>query len=106
MLVAAIALIVFGPHKLPEVARSVGRTMSELRRVADEIRSEFRDDVAGPDDGFASSAESDDVAVLNAPPPPQGAGGGEIPTAPPESDGTRSSEQEGSSPPPPDGPDG
>jgi len=41
--VAAIALIVFGPEKLPEIARTVGRTLSQLRRMADDVRDEFKD---------------------------------------------------------------
>ena len=39
--VGVIALIVFGPHKLPEIARSIGRAMSELRRMATEVKDEF-----------------------------------------------------------------
>jgi len=41
MVVAIIALVVFGPEKLPELARTLGRYASELRRVAGEVRSEF-----------------------------------------------------------------
>lgn len=41
MVVAIIALVVFGPEKLPEIARTLGRYASELRRVAGEVRSEF-----------------------------------------------------------------
>ena len=41
LVVGVIALIVFGPHKLPEIARSIGRTASELRRMASEVRDEF-----------------------------------------------------------------
>jgi len=41
--VAAIALIVFGPDKLPEIARTVGRTLSQLRRMADDVRDEFKE---------------------------------------------------------------
>lgn len=40
-MVGVIALIVFGPQKLPEIARSIGRTASELRRMASEVRDEF-----------------------------------------------------------------
>lgn len=40
-MLAAIALIVFGPQKLPEIARSIGRFMSEVRRMAGEVKSEF-----------------------------------------------------------------
>ena len=41
LVVAMIALIVFGPEKLPEIARTVGRTVSDLRRMAGDVRSEF-----------------------------------------------------------------
>ena len=54
--VAAIALLVFGPDKLPDIARSIGRTMSQLRRMADEVRDEFKD-------GLDFDAEDDDDAT-------------------------------------------
>ncbi len=41
LLVGVIALIVFGPHKLPEIARTIGRSVAEFRRQANDIRSEF-----------------------------------------------------------------
>jgi Tat protein translocase TatB subunit len=43
MVVAILALIVFGPQKLPEVARTVGKAISELRRQAEDLKAEFRD---------------------------------------------------------------
>ena len=43
IVVAMIALIVFGPEKLPGLARSIGRAMNELRRMATEVKSEFED---------------------------------------------------------------
>jgi Tat protein translocase TatB subunit len=42
LMVAAIALIVFGPEKLPQIARSIGRQASELRRMASEVKDEFQ----------------------------------------------------------------
>ena len=55
--VAAVALIVFGPQKLPEIARSVGRFMSEIRRMANEVKSEFD---AGLDTSEDASPVSDE----------------------------------------------
>jgi sec-independent protein translocase protein TatB len=45
LLVAVIALIVFGPEKLPELARKVGKTAAELRRIANEAKEEFQADI-------------------------------------------------------------
>src|SRR3970282_1049544 len=39
LLVGVIALLVFGPSKLPELGRMVGRAMREFRRASDEFRS-------------------------------------------------------------------
>ena len=52
MMVGVIALIVFGPHRLPEIARSIGKAISEFKRQANDIRSEFRSglDVDDPED--------------------------------------------------------
>lgn len=41
LVVAVIALIVFGPRRLPEIARSVGKAFSEFKRQATEVREEF-----------------------------------------------------------------
>ena len=41
LVVAAVALIVFGPEKLPDIARTVGRAASQMRRMASEFREEF-----------------------------------------------------------------
>jgi Tat protein translocase TatB subunit len=50
LVVSAIALIVFGPEKLPEIARSIGRAAAELRRVASEAKSEFQSGLDDDDD--------------------------------------------------------
>ncbi len=38
LLIGVIALLVFGPGKLPELGRMVGRAMREFRRASDEFR--------------------------------------------------------------------
>lgn len=38
ILILVIALIVLGPAKLPEIARTLGRGMGEFRRATDELR--------------------------------------------------------------------
>jgi sec-independent protein translocase protein TatA len=43
LVVLVIALLVFGPQKLPEVGRQVGRAMKEFRRFQDMMTSDFKD---------------------------------------------------------------
>jgi len=38
-----VALVVFGPEKLPELARNLGKVMSEFRRMSNEMRYTFED---------------------------------------------------------------
>ena len=42
LVVLVIALIVFGPKKLPEVGRQVGGALRELRKVQDTVQNEIR----------------------------------------------------------------
>jgi TatA/E family protein of Tat protein translocase len=39
LVIMVLALIVFGPDKLPELGRRLGRAMREFRRASDEFRS-------------------------------------------------------------------
>ncbi|NIO68465.1 MAG: twin-arginine translocase subunit TatB, partial [Anaerolineae bacterium] len=41
LLIFVIALIVFGPGKLPELARTLGKALRELRRMSLEVTAEF-----------------------------------------------------------------
>ena len=45
MIILVVALIVFGPKKLPELGRSLGRGMSEFRRASNELRSTLEQEV-------------------------------------------------------------
>jgi len=36
-----VALVVFGPEKIPELARNLGKVMAEFRRVTGDLRSTF-----------------------------------------------------------------
>jgi len=41
-----LALIVFGPKKLPEIARQVGKYLAEFRRASNEFKSQIEQEIA------------------------------------------------------------
>ena len=47
-LIAVIAIFVFGPDKLPDLARQAGRMARQAKRMANEARDELREEL-GPE---------------------------------------------------------
>jgi sec-independent protein translocase protein TatA len=45
LVILVIALLVFGPSRLPEVGRTIGKGLREFRRASDEIREELKFDL-------------------------------------------------------------
>jgi sec-independent protein translocase protein TatA len=45
MIILFIALIVFGPRKLPELGRSLGRSLGEFKRASNELRSTLDEEI-------------------------------------------------------------
>ncbi len=47
ILIMVVALLVFGPRKMPEIGRSIGRALGEFRRASNDFRRTIEDEVAG-----------------------------------------------------------
>lgn len=45
ILIAVVALMIFGPRKLPELVRTVGKTMADFRRSTDEFKKTWEKEV-------------------------------------------------------------
>ncbi len=45
MIILVVALIVFGPRKLPELGRSLGRSLNEFKRASNELRQTLDDEI-------------------------------------------------------------
>ena len=46
ILIFVVALLLFGPRKMPQIGRSIGRAMSEFRRASNEFKRTIEDEVA------------------------------------------------------------
>jgi Tat protein translocase TatB subunit len=51
IVIAVVALLLFGPQKLPEMAKQAGRLFAQLRQVTGDVRSTW--------DGVVREAEED-----------------------------------------------
>jgi sec-independent protein translocase protein TatA len=47
ILILVLALIVFGPNKLPEIGRAVGKSIREFKRATEGITNDIKEEVQG-----------------------------------------------------------
>ncbi len=45
IVIFVLALIIFGPRKLPELGKSLGRGLSEFRKASNELRQTWEEEV-------------------------------------------------------------
>ena len=45
IIIMVIALIIFGPRKLPELGRSLGRSLSEFKRASNELKNTLDEEI-------------------------------------------------------------
>lgn len=70
LFILALALIFIGPKQMPEVARSIGKLLNEIKRAGGDFQKSFtevRDDASSPFRDARSSL-NDAVNVVRAPP--------------------------------------
>ena len=79
LVVLVIALLVFGPNKMPDIARQVGKGFREFRRVQQHLKSELRDVVSEFDSPSSATVEQQPVPML---PPKDDAPTPDAPAAP------------------------
>ena len=48
LVLAVLALVIFGPERLPKMAQQLGRSLRDLRRLADKAKTDLQDGL-GPE---------------------------------------------------------
>jgi TatA/E family protein of Tat protein translocase len=84
LVIVVIALLVFGPNKMPEVARQAGKAFREFRRVQEHLRSEIHGAMSDLDVsnlGNASSTSGPEASDMMG-------GGDPVPMLPPKDEPT------------------
>jgi|SRR5215831_15782680 len=65
IIIFTIALIVFGPRKLPELGKSLGKSIAEFKRASNELRNTLDEEIRAEERKNAAAQQSP------APAPPQ-----------------------------------
>ena len=87
IVILVIALIVFGPKRLPEIGRTVGKSLREFRRATQDIRDEFEDNLQDepetPPADAAKTVGEPTLPATEAGASPDGAGSKSLDGSPP-----------------------
>jgi len=63
LLILGLALIVLGPKKLPELAKTLGKGLAEFRRATEDLKDEFRKMEHEVEDPSTTAMVSDDPSL-------------------------------------------
>lgn len=72
LIILALALIVIGPKKLPDLARTLGRGLAEFRRATDDLQRTIYKEVHPPPEPPRHRADRDKSRAQVRPGPPPG----------------------------------
>jgi len=69
IIILVIALIIFGPRKLPELGRSLGRSINEFKKASNELRSTLEEEIRIEDQREHTTAAASATPPAATPPP-------------------------------------
>jgi TatA/E family protein of Tat protein translocase len=69
IIILVIALIIFGPRKLPELGRSLGRSINEFKKASNELRSTLEDEIRVEEQHERTTATASATPPAATPPP-------------------------------------
>jgi sec-independent protein translocase protein TatA len=69
IIILVIALIIFGPRKLPELGRSLGRSINEFKKASNELRSTLEEEIRVEEQHDRTTATASATPPAATPPP-------------------------------------
>jgi len=69
IIILVIALIIFGPRKLPELGRSLGRSINEFKKASNELRSTLEEEIRVEEQHDRATATASATPPAATPPP-------------------------------------
>ena len=63
IVIMVIALVIFGPRKLPELGRSLGRSLNEFKRASNELKHTLDDEIRVEDQKVADEKAAEQRAA-------------------------------------------
>lgn len=61
IVIMVVALLVVGPSRLPELAKSLGKTFQEFRKIADDVKETLENDVSETSSGLEGNTEREPI---------------------------------------------
>lgn len=61
VLILVVALLIFGPKKLPEIGRSLGKALRGFQEASNEFQSEFKREAANIEDSLKMKAQLEEA---------------------------------------------
>lgn len=58
LLILILALIIFGPRRLPEIGRALGKSIREFRQASEELTEQFREELQAASDELQGASEA------------------------------------------------
>jgi sec-independent protein translocase protein TatA len=67
LIIFVIALIIFGPRKLPELGKSLGRSLAEFKRASNDLRHTLEEEIRVEETRQESTKESTSSGKADSP---------------------------------------
>ena len=84
IIILVIALIIFGPRKLPELGKSLGRSLNEFKKASTDLQNTLEQEIKIEEQKEAAEKFKVDENKFKAPPPADTPGPGENENEPPQ----------------------